>query len=600
MATEINKILLEVEVSSKGVVKNLNDLNKQLSQVGLEARKSKKALDGMGGAAGIAGATAAEFGRLISDLPYGIQAVTNNISQLGSMFSLLVSSSDGVDGAFKNLKRVMAGPAGTLILFQSAVAVVEMLSQSFRKNQAEAKKEADELKNLNEALEKQETLLLSSARTAALYSKDVAAALGDNVKEVTAFLSEVRKEGPITQEVFQGAIDAGRKLLEARKQQNLVEKDIIKTQERLNELGGEGANVDDIRTVAIAKYDLANTKLMSIFKPKLTIEEAMNKVMNERKQVLGDLNLLSLKQGEANEKESEALKLLNYQSNEEIVLTGKVKKEKEDLNETRERSISTIIREGLRAVSSYRKSYIQRRVAQEAEVRDDESFLEWKATFFENLSNKEAFSFEERTAYYRQYVIATQQLGDLQLRNEQIKLNAMEQINLSYANSLGSIFKIISDLGGESRFLQAVALIGESAAGIAKIVISTRAANTAARLKYALLPPVIGKPLIASEVAANNFAAKVGIAANIASTAKAVSALKAPVSTPSSQSFGSAEPTGGGPIAPAFNVIGAAGQNQLAAAIAGTQQEPMRAYVVAGDVTTAQSLERNIVTEASI
>ena len=45
MATEINKILLEVEVSSKGVVKNLNDLNKQLSQVGLEARKSKKALD---------------------------------------------------------------------------------------------------------------------------------------------------------------------------------------------------------------------------------------------------------------------------------------------------------------------------------------------------------------------------------------------------------------------------------------------------------------------------------------------------------------------------------------------------------------------------
>jgi len=54
------------------------------------------------------------------------------------------------------------------------------------------------------------------------------------------------------------------------------------------------------------------------------------------------------------------------------------------------------------------------------------------------------------------------------------------------------------------------------------------------------------------------------------------------------------------PQAPQFNVVGASGTNQLAETIAGKTNEPMKAYVVASDVTTAQSLERNIVSSASI
>ena len=52
--------------------------------------------------------------------------------------------------------------------------------------------------------------------------------------------------------------------------------------------------------------------------------------------------------------------------------------------------------------------------------------------------------------------------------------------------------------------------------------------------------------------------------------------------------------------APEFNVVGASGTNQLAEAISGQQSKPQRAYVVSNDVTTAQSLERNIVEGASI
>jgi hypothetical protein len=74
-------------------------------------------------------------------------------------------------------------------------------------------------------------------------------------------------------------------------------------------------------------------------------------------------------------------------------------------------------------------------------------------------------------------------------------------------------------------------------------------------------------------------------------------------------SFGGTGGGGGGsapsiPVAPslppAFNVVGASDTNQLADAIGGQSQEPVKAYVVSGDVTSAQSMDRNIVEGASI
>jgi len=60
-------------------------------------------------------------------------------------------------------------------------------------------------------------------------------------------------------------------------------------------------------------------------------------------------------------------------------------------------------------------------------------------------------------------------------------------------------------------------------------------------------------------------------------------------------------PSGGGGSQPAnFNIVGASDTNQLADAIGGQTQQPVQAYVVANDVTTAQSLQNNIVEGATI
>lgn len=66
-------------------------------------------------------------------------------------------------------------------------------------------------------------------------------------------------------------------------------------------------------------------------------------------------------------------------------------------------------------------------------------------------------------------------------------------------------------------------------------------------------------------------------------------------------SGGGGSPTIQAPKAPpAFNVVGQSETSQLTSAITGQTQQPTRAYVVSNDVTTAQSLERNIVQGATI
>ena len=58
--------------------------------------------------------------------------------------------------------------------------------------------------------------------------------------------------------------------------------------------------------------------------------------------------------------------------------------------------------------------------------------------------------------------------------------------------------------------------------------------------------------------------------------------------------------TGGGATAPQFNVVGSTGVNQLAGVIGNKEAAPVQAYVVANNVTTAQSLDRNIIASATL
>ena len=87
------------------------------------------------------------------------------------------------------------------------------------------------------------------------------------------------------------------------------------------------------------------------------------------------------------------------------------------------------------------------------------------------------------------------------------------------------------------------------------------------------------------------------IASNIAKAKKLLSSGGSATPASGGGGGGGAAPT---PAAPSFNVVGASATNQLAQTIGNQQQQPIKAYVVANDVTTQQSLDRNIISSASI
>jgi hypothetical protein len=183
------------------------------------------------------------------------------------------------------------------------------------------------------------------------------------------------------------------------------------------------------------------------------------------------------------------------------------------------------------------------------------------------------------------------------IENDKAVAEAKKGIQEATFNNISSGIGLLKGLFEKNKGLQKALLIAESAAGIAKIIINTKAANAAAKLKYALLPG--GVALAAAEATMNNVSAGIGIASTIAATAKGLSAMGGGGSA-GGTSVGGDGGGGGAPAAPSFNVVGASSTNQLAQTIGSQQQQPIKAYVVANDVTTQQGLDRNIVQSASI
>ena len=122
----------------------------------------------------------------------------------------------------------------------------------------------------------------------------------------------------------------------------------------------------------------------------------------------------------------------------------------------------------------------------------------------------------------------------------------------------------------------------------AGVEVATGTAKAAASLPFpANIPLIVG---YAAQAVGIVSAIRSAVKASRAAT-KGIGGGGGDVTAPSS---------GGGSVPPAFNIVGASGESQLADAIGGQTQKPSRAYVVSSDVSTAQELDRNIIEGASI
>ena len=134
MADKVVSLKVVVDTATGTVnVENLNNelketvaateqVAKQSKQVGQDVQKGFKSAEQ---SAGLAGASVMEFSRVMSDLPYGIQGVANNIGQLSSLFSGLVGQTGGVKNAFKAMRSQLTGPLGVIVVIQTLLALLQ-------------------------------------------------------------------------------------------------------------------------------------------------------------------------------------------------------------------------------------------------------------------------------------------------------------------------------------------------------------------------------------------------------------------------------------------------------------------------------------------
>jgi hypothetical protein len=194
-------------------------------------------------------------------------------------------------------------------------------------------------------------------------------------------------------------------------------------------------------------------------------------------------------------------------------------------------------------------------------------------------------------AYQDALTADNKEANDKRKKDDQAAFEQKAALQNQYADIAIQAANLLKDTLGKSKAAQKTAVIIESAAGIAKMIIANKLANLGALAT----PQAIASSGVSAApvIAANNVSLGLGIAANVAATAKALKEIGGGGNPPSAGGTGGGSmATGGagtGVNAPNFNVVGNNGLNQLAQ----LQQQPIKAYVVGSEVSTQQALDRN-------
>ena len=671
MAVSKNVVMYEVQVNTKTGQVNINNLTKgfvdsrkALASLNKEVNDMNVKLGSTSSAAGIAGAATAELGRTISDMPYGITAVTNNISQLGSMFSLLVADTGSVKGALDEVIKTIAGPAGFLIAFQIAIALIETFAQKSR----EAEKE---ITDFNVALESQ---ILNVRLVANAYREGFEDRLEllEKISGVDKKIIDAAKEGLITESEILQVLDAQATINENKK--NLSKEDkrileeieplLIKKSKEQEKINGQLTLENTIRNKISQQIPLNQGELMAQGDIQQNITKytnAVNKIQGQINIKLADRNPILAKTIEAeneiakilqkitdlqkggNDEEAKRLQKLlemiqsygdalaeaqaksdlqrlelqrkvalreaeQFEDNQELILsineyyeqlkTNLIEKETEKRERIRLKAEQKERDDNRKAAETSVEALIESyAVERETQLIIDEDKLaylrEKEASITEALNNEILFrnlTFGEaallRAEMERELAEVQKGISVEQIRNDKVVANSKAAMVSAIGGSLGALSQMFgkTTAAGKATAIAQIAL--DTAAGYTRGLAIAQEASKGTGPGAALAFPVFYAQQVAAILGAVASAKKVLSTSPELSAAGGRSSLSASTSSP--------------PPPPDFNVVGSSQLNQLAETISGQEQQPIRTYVVASDVSTAQELDRNILSEASI
>lgn len=527
----------ELGQSFKGLDKALDATKRKIKETADSFDEFDDAIDPAVGNAGLAGATLTELGRTISDLPFGIRGVANNLSQLSTLFITLVAKSkdggksiNGVSAAFKLLGSQLKGPLGIILAFQAVIALFDAMAQGkipFLNDKT--KEAADEFSNL-------------------------ALSISDVRKEIES-LNEASRE--LVDDGFggeMGTIAAGAATAK------LLDESLGPSLKRISEL------FESLKSARLAE---ASEKTKESTLAVLDAEDDLNKALLARAKAR--LPLAESEEQEAKIKEE------IFRLNDKIFNT--------ELRRTRLLSQSNAeTREKVKLLKN--------------ELEAEKELIKLRSTHLEAplLSKDQQRALEllkegnkARTKEMKEYFDGL----DL-LRSEDVKNTKLsEEAKMMAIRNTGAAFEAVGDLlqevAGKNKELAIAGVIVEKVGAIAQIIANTAIANAKA---LAASPLTLGQPF----VGINNVTAGIGIAATTAAAVKAISGIRSGQDTDIKQSTQAA----GGRGAPIFNVVGQSNADQIGQAIAQGRNQPLKAYVVGSEVTNQQDLDNKIINSAAI
>jgi hypothetical protein len=217
----------------------------------------------------------------------------------------------------------------------------------------------------------------------------------------------------------------------------------------------------------------------------------------------------------------------------------------------------------------------------------------------ELIGQKEAELLQQQGLTENQRTAIIQQAANDRMAIDMAELDAKAELQNAYLDLASGFGSFLKEIAGKNKKLAIAGVIVEQAAAIGKIIVNTGIANAKA---VAVSPLTGGLPW----VAINTASAALSIASSVAAGVKAIQQINASDSGTAPSAGGSLPRSSGGatsaPTPPTVEratlpqITGTQGQatpgQQIAQTLAARTEKPLKAYVVSGDVTSQQALDR--------
>jgi len=227
------------------------------------------------------------------------------------------------------------------------------------------------------------------------------------------------------------------------------------------------------------------------------------------------------------------------------------------------------------------KAYIDAKFKEDQLAAEEAFQLKYAMLLYNSQHEREKREEEERQRKIQAFQDTTDAIGSIAQSGEEL-LSAIQSTGLARGKAGQAAMKALA----------LVQIGADSAIAFSKMMQGTETSATGAAT--GVPPPAAPATYLATKIA---FYAS-GSATILANLARA----KALLSGGGGGGGGAATGGGGGvpAAAPSFNIVGPSGANQIADSMGARESQPLKAFVVGGDVTTQQGLNRGIVQNATL